>query len=137
MASAVQPDALAYEGPRQMRDAVRRAASSTHLLPLLEQSMQAPIKDMKQAQELLSPAQLNRWRQGLKAAGLLCGPARSKDDMRFFAGGYLIYSDVLAGTVLGNMHASEEYQYRYLHTFSIVIFAHRSSIMFISEVPLW
>ena len=97
VASAVQPDAIAYEGPRYILDMVQKAASSSHLLPLLDKAMRAPIEDMKQAQELLSPAQLKRWRHGLREAELFRWPARSKDDMRYYVGGYLIYSDVLAG----------------------------------------
>ena len=97
VASAVQPDAFAYEGPRQAWDSLRKAAGSTHLLPLLDKAMLSPIEDVTQAQEILSLAEQGRWRAGLKAAGLLRGPARSKDDVQYYVGGYLIYSDVLAG----------------------------------------
>lgn len=73
VASAVQPDAFAMEGTEDMRNDMRKAAGSTHLLSLLDRVMATPIEDVRQAHMLLSQEERERWKLGLGSVGTILG----------------------------------------------------------------
>ena len=95
VASAVQPDAFALEGTEDMRNSMRKAAGSTHLLSLLDRVMAALIVDVKQSHMLLSQEERERWKQGLGSVGTDLG--RELNQLLHYQGGRPRHSEVLAG----------------------------------------